>query len=112
VGAFTAMDHQIPEKDWKVWKPLFQIALDRFCDRTLQGAAKYANGEGTPHERYLKLYQYLKKKDKELAEVFDYFSRSKALMQIALSVKRKLITPEELATFSEETRQTITLMLG
>ena len=102
---------QISEKDWKVWKPLFQIALNRFCERTLREAAKYASGEGTPHERYLKLFQYVKRKDKELAEVFDYFSRSKALMQIALAAKKKLITPEEMATFSDETQQAIELML-
>src|SRR5258708_9202754 len=106
------MYSQIPEKDWKVWRPLFQIALDRFCERTLQGATKLASSEGTPHERYLKLFQYLKRKDKELAEVFDNFSRSKATMQLALAVKRKLITPDELHTFSEETQETIALMLA
>jgi hypothetical protein len=105
------MHGQIPEKDWKVWKPLFEVALNRFCDRTLQEAARYAAGEGTPHERYLELFRYVKRKDKELAEVFDYFSRSKALIQIALAAKKNLITPEELAAFSDETRDAIASML-
>jgi len=106
------MTQQIPEPDWKLWKPLFQIALERFCQRTLAGAAKYATGEGTAHERYLKLYEYVKKRDKELGEVFDYFSRSRATVQIALAVKKKLVTPEELATFSEETRERVAVIVG
>lgn len=106
------MTEQILEADWKIWKPLFAVALERFCQRTLAGAAKYATGDGTAHERYLKLYQYVKKRDKELGEVFDYFSRSWALVQIALAVRKKLITPAELATFSQETQDRLTLMLG
>lgn len=106
------MQQQIPERDWKTWKPLFQIALDRFCERTLAGAAKYQSGEGTAHERYLKLYEYVKRRDRELAEVFDYFSRSKALLQIALAAKKKLITPEELKTFSQETQDLVQMMRG
>ncbi|MBI1745849.1 MAG: peptide ABC transporter substrate-binding protein [Acidobacteria bacterium] len=106
------MPQQILEADWKIWKPLFEVALDRFCQRTLLGAAKYATAKGTAHERYLDLYQYVKRRDKELAKVFDHFSRSKALVQIALAAKKKLITPEELAAFSPETQQIVELMLG
>jgi len=106
------MTQQILEADWKIWKSLFDVALGRFCERTLAGAAKFATGDGTAHERYLELYQYVKKRDKELGEVFDDFSRSGAIMQMALAVKKKLITPAELATFSRETQDRVALILG
>jgi hypothetical protein len=106
------MHRVISEPDWKIWKPLFEVALERFCQRTLDGAARYAAGEGTAHERYVKLYQYVKKRDKELGQVFDNLSRSNAPMQIALAAKKKLITPEELAAFSQETQDRVALLLG
>ena len=105
-------EQQIRESDWKIWKPLFDVALNRFCERTLASAAKYATGQESAHERYVKLYQYLKRKDKELGDVFDYFSRSRALLQIALAMRKKLITPEELGTFSQETQERVALLLN
>ena len=103
---------RIPERDWRIWKPLFDVALERFCERTLERAASYAEDDGTAHERYLRLYRYVEQRDKELGSVCDGFSRSRAILQIALAFKKKLITPEELAQFSEETHAVVSALLG
>lgn len=103
---------QIAESDWKVWRALSQQALERFCQKILTEAATLENGETSAHERYLKLFQLLERRDKEIAEVFNDPRRSTAYLQIALAARREIITKAELERFSEETRAVIDLLLG
>jgi len=104
---------QIPERDWKVWKPLFDAALQRFCEHTLERAASIAeDNAGTAHERYIRLYRYIRKRDKEIDSLFDGFSRSRAQLQLALAFKKGLITPEELSRFSDETQSIVSSLVG
>lgn len=105
------MMQNIPEHDWKAWRALSRVALNRFCERVLIEAAEYADAEGTPHERYLQLYKQLMKRDAEIAEVFNGPRRSRAYQQIATAVRRRIITRAELSRFSEETRAVIGLFL-
>lgn len=69
-----------------------------------------ADGQ-TAHQRYLKVYRLTHKRDKELADAFNDPRRSMALLQLMTIVSLKLITPEELATFSPETQQSIARLL-
>ena len=105
------MEGRIPERDWKVWHTLSEVALNRFCQRILDEAAEFAEGEGTPHKRYGELFRHIKKRDRVIADVFDEPSRSRAYMQIAFAVRKRIITREELARFSEETQQVIARLL-
>ena len=105
------MQYQIRESDWKRWRILSNVALDRFCERVLQRAAELSSGEDSAHARYLALYRFVRESDKELGRLFDGQSRSNAYFQIAGAVQSKLISREELSTFSEETNQMITLLL-
>jgi hypothetical protein len=98
---------QIPESDWKLWRRLREQALERFCDDVLKTAAKLGTGEGTSHARYLKLYELVTKRDKTLAEIFNDARRSNAFFQIALAVRAKLVTPTELAEFTDDTQAVI-----
>ena len=44
----------IKESDWKVFKPLREIALERFCERVLDEVARINLDTGTSkHQRYL-----------------------------------------------------------
>lgn len=106
------MEERIPERDWKIWRTLSEMALNRFCQKILDEAAEFADGEGTPHERYGELFRHLKERDRLIAEVFDGPSRSRAYMQIAFAVRRRIITRQELSRFSEETQQVIARILG
>lgn len=106
------MNGQIRESDWKYWRKLSQVALERFCDETLKEAVRFSKGGETAHSRYRDLFQYLRRQDRKVADVFDDQRRSNAFIQIAIAVKERIILRDELEGFSEETKARILLMLG
>jgi hypothetical protein len=96
---------QIPESDWKIFRQLQPLALERFCQRVLDEVSQVAADTGkSSHERYLEVFRLLQKQDKELASCFDNPRRSDALFQLARIVFQGLLTDEEFARFSPETR--------
>jgi hypothetical protein len=107
------MTRQIPESDWKLFRRLRKVALERFCDRTLSelGGLIAATGRSS-HERYLAICKLLRERDDELADTFDDSRRSTAYQQLAFVRSLGLLTDEEFVSFSEETREVVDLYLG
>ena len=103
---------EIKESDWKLWRALSKEALERHCQKTLTEAARLATGEESAHERYLKLYRLIQRRDREITEVFDDPRRSKAYLQIARALHKKIISRAELERFSEETREFVGELAG
>ena len=102
------MSRSISEGDWKVFRELRQAALARLCDRILAEAkAEIERPTGSSHEKYLRLYKLIDKRDDDVARGFNDFRRSTALMQIGIIHSMGLFTPEELRRFSPETLQVI-----
>jgi hypothetical protein len=98
------MTRSILEADWKVFRALSLIALDRFCHRVLSEVAEIASDAGkTNHERYLAVYTLIEKRNEELADAFDDHRRSTALLHLARMRWHKLLTDEEMSRFSAET---------
>jgi len=97
----------IPEADWKRWRTLREIALERYCEKILSGLSKFQSGKDTPHQRYLKLWKYIRKHDRVLAVVFDNPRRSSAYTQMHEALTAGIITIDELKTMGEETQQLI-----
>ncbi len=96
---------EIPELDWKTFKEVRSSALDRFCRGILDECrAVCVDDSGTAHERYLKLYDLIRQRDKEMADAFDDFRRSTAILSLMVMCEHNLVTPEELARFSLDTR--------
>jgi hypothetical protein len=99
------MPAAIPEADWRVFRSLHPIWIDRFCKRVngelLRALSDDSHGA---HEQYLAAYKLMHKRDKEIASAFDDFRRSTAIFQIAIIRKLNVITDEELGRFSESTR--------
>jgi hypothetical protein len=99
------MSDAIKEVDWKVFREVQPIALDRFCKRILgEVAGIAADGTKTNHERYLAVFRLIRERDDEIAGAFNDFRRSTAIYQIAQIKRLGLLTEEELARFSDETR--------
>jgi hypothetical protein len=99
------MPHGFPESDWKVFRELREIALDRFCKRILNEATSLiSDGSSTAHERYLKLFKHVGGQNDEIARAFDGPRRSAMLIQLAIICSHDLLEPGELARFSPETR--------
>lgn len=99
------MSSDIPESDWRRFKEVRAKLLERYCCRVLGEVAAASEGsEDSAHARYLKIYQLIQKRDKEMANAFNDFRRSTAVMQLGIMRRMKLVTDQELNLFSEQTR--------
>jgi hypothetical protein len=102
------VNHGVPESDWKIFRELRELALERFCKRVLDELPRF--GEDTSrnhHERYLELYGWLQDRDDELARAFNDPRRSGMLLQLAVIHALGLLEPDELARFTSETRDSV-----
>lgn len=102
------MTNAFPESDWKIFRELRDIALERFCKRVLDQVASFRDDPSRRHhERYLDLYRWLQERDKELTRAFNDPRRSQMLSQLAMIHSYGLLEPQELARFTAKTRETI-----
>lgn len=96
----------IPESDWRTFKEIHEMALERFCEKILTECRNLCQDEvSSSHSRYLALYDFVHQRYKEMRRVFDPFSRSTALFSLAQMWQMELITPGELNRFRPETRE-------
>ena len=95
----------ISEPDWKLFRQFRSVALERFCERVLKSVDAVISREpGTHHERYLEVYKIVVDGDGELANVFNDFRRSTALLQPRMMHSLRLLKDEEVAQFSPAPR--------
>ncbi|WP_415757553.1 hypothetical protein [Pseudomonas sp. LT1P18] len=98
----------IIESDWKKFKELHKLALDRFCLGVLADAKTIAQHDAlSAHARYRMLYRLMHDRDKDIVRTFDHYSRSSALIALRLMVKHDLLTDAELSVLSEAAREEI-----
>ncbi len=104
--------HEINESDWKIFRQLHPVALERFCQRLLD-ENEQLNGDTTrsAHERYLAIYRLFREGDKEVARLFDGMSRSNTLWRLAAMKQQGLLTDDEYARFSQEMQNRVTALL-
>jgi hypothetical protein len=94
--------------DWKLFRALRQVALERFCERTLhQIAALSAASQRTSHERYLDVCRRIDERDNELAQAVNDMRRSRMLVQPVAMRALRLVEDHELARFSDQTQETV-----
>lgn len=102
------MHDRIKESDWKIFKELKPIALERYCNQVMRDVDKKIHEEaGDAHDRYLEMYKIVRDGDKKLAYMFDGFSRSKALDQLVMYYDNGLLNDEEMTQLSDETRERV-----
>jgi hypothetical protein len=106
------MERGIHESDWKRFRQFQPLALDRFCQRVLAEVTRLAaDTRVSNHERYLAVFKLLQRRDEELADAFNDLRRSTALVQLARIQFQELLTEEEFARFSPETRASVQVFL-
>lgn len=106
------MNDRIKESDWKIFKELRPVALQRYCKRVMGDVDKIIHKEsGDAHERYIEMYKIVHDADKKLSHMFDGFSRSKALHQLVMYYGNDLLKEEEIDQLSDETRERILAIL-
>ena len=97
------MSRDIRESDWKCFKKIHPMALRRHCDETMKRLAEIASdASDDPHDSYLKAYEYIMKRDKEVALLFNEYRRSTALSQLTFMMSRRVISASDLEGLSEE----------
>jgi hypothetical protein len=98
----------IKESDWKLFKPLRKIALERFCERVLDEVSRISSdGSKSKHERYLAIYRLVRERDQEIDPIFDVLRRSTAVRQLRAFRSHDLVTEQELRQFSPDLRKTV-----
>lgn len=106
------MPREIKESDWKLFRQLHPVALERFSQRILSEIGSInAESAKSFHQRYLDIFEVIGRRDREMSQLFDDLRRSTALTQIALIQSRGLLTEEEFSRFSTETRSFVEAML-
>jgi len=104
------MPREIPESDWKVFRDLRAMALNRLCAEILTDVQRQTDRpDKTAHEKYLALYKLIHQRDKDIACAFNDFRRSTALTQLGIIHSQGLFTAEELLRFSPMTRENLAL---
>ena len=99
------MPSDIPESDWKAFRKLREIALERFCERVLSDVNRIAWArDSTFHDRYLQIYELIEKRDDQIARAFNDVRRSTMVMQLIAIRSLDLVTEEELLAFSPRTQ--------
>ncbi|MGI8734504.1 MAG: hypothetical protein ACR2LM_14520 [Pyrinomonadaceae bacterium] len=102
------MAREIKESDWKLFRRLHGLALERFCQRVLEEVrSATADCSAGYHDCYLKVYALLRRHDKTMASAFNDPRRSSAFILLANINAEGLLTEEELAQFSPEVREAI-----
>ena len=105
---YCCMATEIKESDWKLFRRLHKIALERYCERVLKEvqAAATEHAEGY-HDSYLKVFALIRDRDQTIAIAFNDPRRSDAFILLANIIHEGLLTTAELDQFSPEARQTI-----
>jgi len=101
----------ILETDWKHFRKIHQLAVERFSKETLSQINQIIVSKeiDSEHEKYHLIYQYIGKRDKMLEDFFDDLRRSTAVIKLLGIYNLGLIEPEEFNGFSDEIRNQIKL---
>jgi len=98
----------ISKTDWKIFKELRELALDRFCSRVLDEIARIGSDQAkSRHDRYLAICRFIQERDREINPIVDYLRRSSAVRQLCAFRARDLVTEEELKSLSPELRKRV-----
>jgi len=108
LGALELMSTDLPEPDWKAFRQLRELALERFCERVLADVGRIAaDAKRTSHARYLAVYELIQKRDDQIARAFNNPRRSVAVSQLATMMSLDLISQEEVQSFTPRTQSVI-----
>jgi hypothetical protein len=107
------MTLQMSETDWRLFRQLRSVVLERFCRRVLDEITRLSSDpDKSSHECYLAVFKLIERRDRELADTFDDLRRSTAFRQLALIQSQALLSEEEFGRFSAQTRGAVQILLG
>ena len=93
----------IPEKDWKKLRAMKEEFLQVACGRVLAKISTMIDmRSGGNHQTYLRLWKTMKEEDSEIANMFDDFKRSTAVLKLATWYHNKLIDKEPCSNLAKK----------
>jgi hypothetical protein len=97
---------QFPESDWQKLRVIRERALQRYCAGILAWLRTQVETENleNAHKHYLAIYKEIDKRDRLLADLFDDWRRSSAIITLMKWTAHGLVTQDEFESLSEETR--------
>ena len=99
------MTGSIKEADWRVFKQIKEMAIERYCERVLAEYREVIDDTDThPHNRFLLMNRLTENRDKQMALIFDGHARSKMTRQLYGMRLEGLVDDDQLAQLSEELR--------
>lgn len=99
------------EAEWKTLRTVKEAALERLCGRILDESQAAIQGDGSNHERFLRLFAVVRDRNDDVAWAFDRLSRSTADQKLAVMAKLGLVTDDELARFEPGTQAFVRTMV-
>jgi hypothetical protein len=102
------MSSDLPESDWKAFRKLREVALERFCERILAEVGRItSDAKRTSHARYLTAFELIQERDDQIALAFNNPRRSVAISQLATMMSLDLISHQELRSFTPRTQSVV-----
>ena len=87
---------RIPESDWKTFKRIRILALERFSRQVLDDCQRLCCDESlSAHERYRALHALLENRDRKMSMAFDDFRRSTARLCLKLMRRQRVVTDQD-----------------
>jgi hypothetical protein len=106
------MRDDIREADWKIFKELHGIAMERFFQRAVAGLAlKAGNDRNTNRTRFWDVHEQVAADARAAAEMFDGSRRSRAMWMLLRWRAEGLIKEEEMGRFSIELQESVKSVL-
>jgi hypothetical protein len=107
------MGPQIPEPDWKTLRALQRTLLNRLCAKILDECrAVMDDASLTPHQRYLKTFELIQRRDEDIDIAFNDMRRSMAILKLTAIRRMGLLTDVEFQRFSPKIRETVDFLLA
>jgi hypothetical protein len=108
----ASMSLVIKESDWKRFKEIHQIAMDRYAQKCLHQVNYLLTDKDKPAaDRFFEIRDAVRDREKTWRRLFEDYRRSTAIIQIMMMRADKLVADEEMIHFSDELRERIEQML-
>jgi hypothetical protein len=100
------MPAEISERDWKLFKELHPIAMNRFFEKAVKEMQPLLwSKEKQAQERFLDALTYAQDKREQASRLFDDLRRSTALLIAGIVYANGFFTADEVSRFSPDAQQ-------
>lgn len=103
--------HGIPESDWKVFRKLHGVLMERSFERVPAEVTRAPkNPKKAPSERFLEAERIMRQGGKDAYDLGDHRGSTAFFVIARMCNREKLLLPEEFEQFSQGTRNKIPVL--